>query len=208
MSSLRLSPLSMTSFALLALTLLLVIHASAADTSGGQTTCLGQYALCSHAKCERIAGDPRHVKCSCEGPLSGLNIANSSCQSRAQALTSTFSLKDLGVPDSPPAKRSLACTGENAHEWAFCLDAPCAKDVKGGVSCTCTLSSRSDYYTFTSSCPANSKELHAVCGEIWSAAALNELISGYTQLWTYYAETPKLEYCPVNGTAYPASDKK
>jgi hypothetical protein len=208
-STLRRSSLSIASFSLLALMFLLVSYASAADTAGGQTICLGRYALCSHAKCERIANDPGHVKCTCEGPLNGLNIANSSCQSRAQNLISTFSLKDLGVPDSPPAKRSLACTGDNAHEWAFCLDAPCnGNSDSGTVSCTCKLSLRSNYYTFAKACPANAKELHSICGEIWSAAELTELISGYSQLWSFYADTPKLEYCPVDATANSATDKK
>ena len=207
MSSLRRPSLSIASFSLVVLMFLVVNCASAADTSGGQTICLGRYALCSHAKCEAIANDTKLVKCTCEGPLNGLNIANSTCQSRVQALTSTFSLKDLGVPDSPPAKRSLACTGENAHEWAFCLDAPC--DEKNGiVSCTCKLKKKSDYYTFAKACPANARELHAICGEIWSGAELSELISGYSQLWSFYADTPKLEYCPADETASRAKDKK
>ena len=47
-----------------------------ADTSGGQVICLGRYALCSSAQCQPIAGDKTNVKCDCELPPEGLNIAN------------------------------------------------------------------------------------------------------------------------------------
>ena len=114
---------------------------------GGQRVCDGPYALCSSAKCQAIDGDPHHVKCTCEGPLQGLNIANSTCQARTNALTSTFSLWDPTATNLKPAKSSLACTGKNAGKWAFCLDAPCSVE-NGTVSCRCQLRPASDYYTF------------------------------------------------------------
>jgi hypothetical protein len=170
--------------------------AARADASGGQRICDGRYALCSSAQCQPIPGDPKHVTCSCEGPLRGLNIANSSGAVREYQLTSTFSLRDpAGAPDQAP-KSSMACTGENAGKWAFCLDAPCTAG-SGGVSCTCELSAASDYYTFTSACPTDGKALHAACALTWSAASKAELLSGYSQLAPFYGYPPELAYCEV-----------
>lgn len=90
--------------AALAATTLLPISARGADTSGGQRICDGPYALCSSAKCHAIDSDSNHVKCTCEGPLQGLNIANSSCRSRTKQLTSTFSLWD---PTAGPQAREV-----------------------------------------------------------------------------------------------------
>jgi hypothetical protein len=170
--------------------------ARAADTSGGQRICDGPYALCSSARCQTVSGDPAHVICSCEGPLQGLNIGNSSCQSRTDRLTSTFSLRDPTPTGGKPAKPSLACTGANAGKWAFCLDAPCSVD-KGTVSCRCSLKPASDYYTFTSVCPTDAPALRATCAEIWSAASQAELQSGFSQLTPFYGNPPKLTYCPA-----------
>ncbi|SFN22365.1 hypothetical protein [Dokdonella immobilis] len=168
-----------------------------ANSSGGQQICDGRYALCSSAACSIDAKDPQHATCRCEGPLDGLNIGDSTCQSRAATLTSTFSVWDLTRTAKKAAKHSLACTGEDAGVWAFCLDAPCAVHADGSVTCHCTMSEASDYYTFTDACPADAKARHAACGRVWSAALQAELLSGYSQLWSFYADIPKLEYCPV-----------
>ncbi len=165
-----------------------------ADTSGGQVICLGRYALCSSAQCQPIAGDKTNVKCDCELPPEGLNIANSSCQSRARNLTSTFSLWDLTATRTKKAKRSLACTGDNAGAWAFCLDAPCTESG-GRATCTCKLMPKSAYYTFTASCPSSDGAQREACGKIWSGANKAELLSGYSQLWSFYADIPDLLYC-------------
>lgn len=169
-----------------------------ADTSGGQRICDGQYALCSSAQCHPTAGDPGHVTCSCEGPWRGLNIANSACEAREDHLTSTFSLRDPAGSAHQAPKKSLACVGENAGKWAFCLDAPCTAGA-GGVSCKCELSAASDYYTFTSACPTDGKALRAACSLIWSAASKAELLSGYSQLAPFYGHPPELAYCPAAG---------
>lgn len=142
------------------------------------------------------SNDPGKVFCDCEGPLEGLNVGDSSCQQRAAKLTSTFSLWDLTATTSRPAKHSLGCTGTDAGAWAFCLDAPC-EIVDGQVKCHCALSAASEYYTFTGQCPADAKERHAECGKLWSGALQAELLSGYSQLWSFYADIPRLEYCPV-----------
>ena len=183
---------------------LLPTIALGADTSGGQRICDGPYALCSSAKCQTIDGDPSHVKCVCEGPLQGLNIANSSCETRTDQMTSTFSLWDFTAIGHKPAKSSLACTGSNAGKWAFCLDAPCRVE-KGAVSCLCQLKAPSDYYTFTNACPVGETALRAACAEVWSAASQAELLSGFSQLAPFYGNPPKLAYCPANGTVSPAA---
>jgi len=169
---------------------------AAADESGGQTICLGRYALCSSAECHPIENEPESVRCDCEVPPEGLNVGNSSCQSRAASLTSTFSLWDLTATETKAAKRSLACTGELGGPWAFCLDARCTETDAGGAECTCDLRPASDYYTFTDRCPETEAERRESCGKIWSAALQTELLSGYTQLWSFYADIPELEYCP------------
>ena len=165
------------------------------DSSGGQVTCLGRYALCSSAQCSPIENDKDSVRCDCEVPPEGLNIGNSTCQERARNLTSTFSLWDLTPTRDKKAKRSLGCTGDNAGPWAFCLDAPCTIDG-GRAACVCKLMTRADYYTFTKDCPTTDAARAETCGKIWSGALKAELLSGYSQLWSFYAEIPDLAYCP------------
>jgi len=176
---------------------LLVLGAEAvrADSSGGQIICLGRYALCSSAQCTPVANDKEHVSCACEVPPEGLNIGDSTCQQRAQKLTSTFSLWDLTATKDKKAKRAMACTGDHAGPWAFCLDAPCT-EKDGKATCTCKLMPKSDYYTFIRDCPSSNSALADTCGKIWSGALQAELLSGYSQLWSFYANIPKLEYCP------------
>ena len=183
--------------ATLVVTILLPISARSADTSGGQRICDGPYALCSSAKCQAIDGDPGHVKCTCEGPLQGLNIANSSCPARTDQLTSlTFSLWDPTATAHKPAKSSLAITpaamrvsGRSAlmHLAAW----------RGAVSCRCLLNPASDYYTFIDVCPSDAPSLRAACAEIWSAASQAELLSGFSQLTPFYGNPPNLAYCPI-----------
>lgn len=170
--------------------------AAQADNSGGQRICEGPYALCSSAQCQPVAGDPTRVDCACEGPFNGLNIGNSSCAARIQGLTSTFSLVDPTATKTKSAKPSLACTGDNANRWAFCLDAPCSV-VDGKASCQCTLNPVSDYYTFTNACPTDGAALKQACGQIWSAASQTELVSGFSQLSPFYGNPPVIAYCPV-----------
>jgi hypothetical protein len=124
-------------------------------------------------------------------------VGDSTCQSRAAKLTSTFSLWDLTATTSKPAKHSLGCTGDEGGEWAFCLDAPCDVGTDGSVTCHCKLNAASDYYTFSDICPADAKQRHTLCGKLWSGALQAELLSGYSQLWSFYADIPKLEYCPL-----------
>ncbi len=184
---------------------LLASQPAGADNSGGSRICEGRYALCSSAKCQPIAGDPSHVKCSCEGPLNGLNIGDSSCESREDHLTSTFSLWDITATHRKPAKTTISCAGDNANKWAFCLDAPCGAD-KGAVSCKCQLSAASDYIILTSACPTDGKALHAACAQIWSSASQAELMSGYSQLAPFYGRPPKIAYCPAVGSISPAKN--
>ncbi len=108
--------------AALVVTILLPITARSADTSGGPRVCDGPYALCSSAKCQAVGGDPSHVKCTCEGPLQGLNIANSSCRARTDRLTSTFSLW------AQPRR----ATSQPSHHWP----APAAMRVSGPSALT------------------------------------------------------------------------
>jgi hypothetical protein len=169
-----------------------------ADSSGGQLICEGTYALCSSAACTKSSKHPGNADCRCEGPLQGLNVGDSTCQSRAAKLTSTFSLWDLTATPSKPAKHSLGCTGDEGGEWAFCLDAPCEVGADGTVTCHCKVSAASEYYTFSDTCPADAREQHAICGKLWSGALQAELLSGYSQLWSFYADIPKLEYCPAH----------
>jgi len=174
----------------------LVPSAAFADSSGGQLICDGTYALCSSAACEKDPDDPSKSQCRCEGPLQGLNVGDSTCLARAAQLTSTFPLWDLTATPTKPAKRSLGCTGKDAGEWAFCLDAPC-EVAEGVVTCRCSVTAASDYYTFTDRFPADPAEQSKLCGGLWSAALQAELMSGYSQLWLFYADIPKLEYCPA-----------
>jgi hypothetical protein len=101
----------------------------------------------------------------------------------------------LTATEDKKAKRSLACTGDNAGTWAFCLDAPCTEG-NGRATCTCELKPPSKYYTFISECPSSNAARAEICGKIWSAALQTELLSGYSQLWSFYADIPELKYCP------------
>jgi hypothetical protein len=177
--------------------LLLAAQASHAADSGGQVICEGRYALCSSALCKPVPGSSTAVNCACEGPLHGLNIANSSCKARADALTSTFSLHDPSTAGGKAAKSALACVGNDANVWAFCLDAPCTIE-DGKPTCRCALQPRSDYYTFVGACPAGASALRAACGQIWSAASRAELESGYRQLAPFFGYPPSLAYCKAS----------
>jgi len=170
--------------------------AARGDESGGQLICLGRYALCSSAECQPIENEDSAVLCDCELPPEGLNVGNSTCQSRAEKLTSTFSLWDLTATVDKPAKRALLCEGEPARAWAFCLDSPCTR--KGdGARCTCPLAEPSAYYVFVEECPASEEERAKMCSTTVSAAMLTQLLSGYSQLWPFYADIPRLEYCSL-----------
>ena len=187
--------LSLIGAILLGMTATIAMGPAQADGSGGTRICDGRYVLCSSAQCRRIPGDPTHVTCSCEGPLNGLNIGDSSCQSRTEKPTSTFSLYDLMAASNRRAKVPVSCSGANANTWAFCLDAPCIA-AKGGVSCTCKVAPASDYTVFAVACPKDKAALEAVCTKIWSSASQAELTSGYSQLTPFYGNPPKLTYCP------------
>ena len=145
------------------------------------------------------------MKCSCEGPLNGLSIGDSSCGSREDRLTSTFSLWDLTATRRKPAKTTISCNGENANKWAFCLDARCSAD-KGGVSCKRQPVPASDYIILTSARPADGKALHAACAQVWSSASQAELMSGYSQLAPFYGAPPKIAYRPAIGPGSPAKN--
>ena len=84
--------------------LTLAAQSGHAVDSGGQIICEGRYALCSSAQCKPIPGSSSEVNCACEGPVDGLNIANSSCNARTDMLTSTFSLHDPSITGRKAAK--------------------------------------------------------------------------------------------------------
>ncbi len=190
-------PLRLLVCIILIATALLPIGAANAGGSGGTRICEGPYTLCSSALCQPIAGEPKQVKCACEGPLNGLNIGNTSCAVRTSRPTSTFSLWDLTATGTKPAKKSLTCSGENAGKWAFCLDAHCAVE-NGEVSCKCTLQQKpSSFIAFVDECPADGAALHRICGQIWSSATPKELKSGYSQLTPFYGEPPEIALCPA-----------
>lgn len=170
---------------------MLTMAFSTAHAQDQNIICLGQYALCSSALCQPDEDGDGMVNCACEGPLEGLNLgAKSSCQQRGNELISTFSLWDLTATRSKPAKSVLVCEGEHQNAWAFCLDSPC-RIVDGEVICSCTLAEKSDYYTFAGNC-----ETEQACQKLWSAAALPDLLGGYSALWEFEADIPKLQYCP------------
>ena len=180
-------------FILMGLLILTARSGNAAD-SGGQIICESRYALCSSALCKPIPGSSTEVSCACEGPLNGLNIANSSCKARTDMLKSTFSLHDPSTTGGKSAKSALACVGDNANAWAFCLDAPCTIEA-GVATCRCMLQARSDYYTFVDTCPTNASALRAACGQLWSGASRAELESGFSQLASFFEYPPNLEHC-------------
>ena len=164
-----------------------------AFAQGGMQVCDGRYALCSSALCTpsgKNADGEDVAACVCEPPLEGLNIGESSCQQRASALTSTFSLWDLTQTATKPAKSVLVCEGDNANAWTYCLDAPC-EVIDGKTICTCPIVASSDYYTFGGNCDTEN-----ACDKLWSAATLPALLGGYGELWPFEADIPKLQYCP------------
>lgn len=191
-----LAVMALAACALLAVVLIAPQGARAADTTGGDTVCDGQYALCSSAQCHAIDGDPTRVTCDCEGPFRGQNVANTTCKSREKSLMSTFSMWDFTATATKTAKQSMFCGGANAGAWAFCLDAPC-KVENGKTSCTCQLKPASDYYTFTETCPGSAADQKAACSKIWSAANKAEQDSGYAQLAAKTTNPSKIAYCPV-----------
>lgn len=190
----RFRPVLLRSIFILVSSLIVVARSGNAAESGGQILCESRYALCSSALCKPISGNSAEVSCACEGPLNGLNIANSSCKARTDSLTSTFSLHDPSTNGGKAAKSALTCAGNNANVWAFCLDAPCTIE-NGAPTCRCMLQAKSDFYTFADTCPANVSALRAACGQIWSGASRPELESGFSQLVPFFGYPPKLEYC-------------
>lgn len=201
----RMKPLkqagTLLTLALLAIAMLTLVAGApqaawAANVSGGDTVCDGQYALCSSAQCHAIDGDPTRVTCDCEGPLRGQNIANTTCASREASLMSTFSMWDFTATATKAAKSSMLCAGPNAGAWAFCLDAPCTVQ-NGKTTCTCQLKPASDYYTFTATCPGDASALKTACSQIWSAANKAEQDSGYAQLAAKVTNPAKISYCPA-----------
>ena len=172
-----------------------------ASGAGGQMVCYGEYALCSSAPCTDDPNSPGGAICDCEIPPEGLNVGNSSCESRGQQLTSTFSLWDITKTAAKPAKRSLGCEGANATAWAFCLDSTCKRTASGGAQCSCKLAPASSFYTLGGGCdeaqctapttPPGQKQPY----KYWSGATLTEFLSGYDQLWVFHEKIPKLNFC-------------
>ncbi len=54
----------------------------------------------------------------------------------------------------------------------------------------------SEYFTLTADCPASEAARAEACHKTWSAALQAKLLSGYSQLWSFYADIPELDYCP------------
>jgi hypothetical protein len=141
------------------------------------------------------------VVCDCEIPPEGWNVGNSTCESRGQKLTSTFSLWDITKTPTKPAKRSLACEGANANAWAFCLDSPCENTESGAARCSCTLAKASEFYTLGGGCDVAQRKAPTTPPgrtrpyKYWSGASLTEFLSGYGQLWVFYEQIPKLNFC-------------
>jgi len=160
------------------------------NVSGGSLVCLTQYALCSSAACTVNDKDPKKMDCTCEIPGIGLNVANSSCQDRASKLMSTFSLYDIQAKGF----QAMECPSTSTN-WAFCLDAHCTDNGDGTATCSCeTITPTSKgasptYWTLGGGCG------DSACQQIWSGATLTEFISGYSALWSFYPDVPKLRYC-------------
>ena len=97
---------------------------------------------------------------------------------------------DLTETREKAARSVLVCEGDNQNEWAFCLDSPC-KMVDGKPVCKCSMAPKSDYYTFGGDCNTDK-----ACQRLWSAARLTDLLGGYSALWPFEGNIPKLQYCP------------
>lgn len=162
----------------------------------GNKYCVEGYALCSTAFCNPIPDNSTHVTCQCLGPFSGLNVGNTSCQSRAQRLTSTFSLQNQftdSIPPQPPLYR-VHCTGRYAGQWASCFDAPCST-AQGTVTCTCPLRPKSDNLYLSQECPTTREEYEAACSRLRSSA----MAAAYADeaiLQSFYGNPPSYTECP------------
>jgi hypothetical protein len=177
----------------------LAVHAA---QTGGNTICIGHYALCSHAQCDAKPNAQGKVQCNCIQPGPNLNIGNSTCQQRedTEQPVSTFSVYDLAKIREKPAMKAFHCAGKYKNRWAFCLDAKCTpnqdktddKNPKP-LQCACTLNKKSsDFYVLTDNC---NQKPETLCSQTWSAASKSELESGHKQLAKFYAYPAALEYC-------------
>ncbi len=107
------------------------------------TVCLGNFALCTTAKCTPVPGQQGVVSCACD-VKTGYSAGHESCQdvkhtSPGQLMSRYF-----------PVKYHAICS--NDRPWATCLDKPCTvdKDNPSRASCACSLvKDQGDYVIVT-----------------------------------------------------------
>lgn len=180
---------------MLILILVFTAFVQAAQLIGGNF-CFGEYALCSSAFCTPVAGNSGMVDCHCYGIYQGLNIGHSSCQSRAENLTSTFSVQNQFASNLQPQAYSLLCSGDDAGPWASCLDAPCTTE-SGSVVCQCPVQSASENTFYTETCPTTAEQLRSVCAQMRSAALnSNTTRENEALLSSFYYPPPTAKACP------------
>ena len=101
--------------------------------------CKSTYALCTTARCSPVPGNADAVACKCD-VKSGYSLGAQDCQdppgeAAGAAVRSRYF----------PVTSFVSCV--NDRPWAFCLDSPCAIDVKGATAtCTCSLKRGKDPY--------------------------------------------------------------
>lgn len=124
---------------LTAMLLLTAFAASAHAQDAPFKVCKSTYALCTTARCSPIPGKPDAVACKCD-VRNGYSLGAQDCQDAPRPVAGT-AVKSRYFP----VASFVSCV--NDRPWAFCLDAPCAIDAKGGTAtCTCSLKKGSDPY--------------------------------------------------------------
>ena len=96
-------------------------------------SCKSQYALCTTAKCNPIAGKKDLVSCKCDVKI-GYSAATKQCQPVKET-----SQGKLIYSRYYPVKSYVTCS--NDRLWAWCLDKPCLIDKKNSskASCACSV---------------------------------------------------------------------
>ena len=173
---------------------LLLATTALSATIDGLNFCVGTYALCSTSTCQSIPGNSSYVTCACEGPFDGLNVGNTTCKERSSSLISTFSLLEEFTSPTQPPLYSFECKGDNAGEYAVCLDAPCSTE-SGAVICTCPTYKGANFY-LGEQCPKDGKATKEICSKIRSTGSAS---SSLTQLKTlfgsFYGIPPSAKNC-------------
>lgn len=181
----------------MALKLLPVVFALSLTSSAlnvdGYNLCITPYALCSKAFCRPIPSNSTHVDCYCEGPFDDLNIGQSTCKSRIDSLTSTFSYHNIFPTVHHPVTYMVNCSDQCAGPWADCLDAPCSSTMDN-VVCTCPLQPASSNVILSSICPKNG----TLCQNLRSAIAGTGVGNIGVLLSSFYGNPPSLQSCSSN----------